>query len=378
MDPAFPLTWRLQREHAGSGALGDLGAHIVDLAQYLTGELITGVSAASHHLRWRAPPAAGRPGAPGPVTVDDAALFTARLRPGHAGLVRGDPVRGRPQERAAHRAERRTRQPGIRPGAAERAGVLRPDRGRGRRPGSAASWSPSPATRTCPAWWPPGHVLGWEHTFTHQAPDLVTAISAGRTRRRRSPTACRCSGCWPRWQDSADAWVPVDGGLRRTNTALKPGTKEPIMSRPFTLFTGQWADLPLEEVCAAGPRLGLRRPRARLLGRSLRGGPGAGRGRLPGRAARAAGEVRAALLGHLQPPGRPGGLRPPDRRSGTRPSCPPGSGATASRKASGSGRPPKWPTPRGPRPRSGCRPWSASPARRSGTRWPCSRRCRGP
>ena len=44
VDPAFPLTWRLQREHAGSGALGDLGAHIVDLAQYLTGELITGVS----------------------------------------------------------------------------------------------------------------------------------------------------------------------------------------------------------------------------------------------------------------------------------------------------------------------------------------------
>ena len=43
-DPAFPLTWRLQREHAGSGALGDLGAHVVDLAQYLTGQLIAGVS----------------------------------------------------------------------------------------------------------------------------------------------------------------------------------------------------------------------------------------------------------------------------------------------------------------------------------------------
>ena len=37
VDASFPLTWRLQRERAGSGALGDLGAHIVDLAQYLTG-----------------------------------------------------------------------------------------------------------------------------------------------------------------------------------------------------------------------------------------------------------------------------------------------------------------------------------------------------
>ncbi|GAA1266436.1 hypothetical protein GCM10009646_62590 [Streptomyces aureus] len=45
VDPEFPLVWRLQREHAGSGALGDLGAHIVDLAQYLVGEQLSGVSA---------------------------------------------------------------------------------------------------------------------------------------------------------------------------------------------------------------------------------------------------------------------------------------------------------------------------------------------
>ena len=58
MDPESPLTWRLQRERAGSGALGDLGAHIVDLAQYLTGELIAGVSAVTatfvaRAARWR-------------------------------------------------------------------------------------------------------------------------------------------------------------------------------------------------------------------------------------------------------------------------------------------------------------------------------------
>src|SRR4051795_6236964 len=44
-DPQAPMTWRLRRESAGSGALGDLGAHIVDAAQFVTGELITGVSA---------------------------------------------------------------------------------------------------------------------------------------------------------------------------------------------------------------------------------------------------------------------------------------------------------------------------------------------
>src|SRR5690606_37826261 len=45
VDPQFPLTWRLRREQAGSGSLGDLGAHIVDLAQYLAGEHLAGVSA---------------------------------------------------------------------------------------------------------------------------------------------------------------------------------------------------------------------------------------------------------------------------------------------------------------------------------------------
>ena len=46
VDPEFPLVWRLQKERAGSGALGDIGAHIIDLAQFVTGRAITGVSAA--------------------------------------------------------------------------------------------------------------------------------------------------------------------------------------------------------------------------------------------------------------------------------------------------------------------------------------------
>ena len=45
VDPQFPLVWRLQQEVAGSGALGDIGAHIIDMAQFVSGQLITGVSA---------------------------------------------------------------------------------------------------------------------------------------------------------------------------------------------------------------------------------------------------------------------------------------------------------------------------------------------
>ena len=85
------------------------------------------------------------------------------------------------------------------------------------------------------------------------------------------------------------------------------------MARPVTLFTGQWADLPLEELAEKAGRLGLRRPRARLLGRPLRGRPGARRGRLrrphPG-------DPRAQppeLLRARRAPRRAGGVRP-DRR----------------------------------------------------------------
>ena len=45
VDPEFPLVWRLQKDKAGSGALGDIGAHIVDMAQFVTGDRLAGVTA---------------------------------------------------------------------------------------------------------------------------------------------------------------------------------------------------------------------------------------------------------------------------------------------------------------------------------------------
>ncbi|CAM5672484.1 Gfo/Idh/MocA family oxidoreductase [Streptomyces violaceorubidus] len=63
VDPKAPLTWRLRKELAGSGALGDLGAHIVDLAQYLSGERIAGVSALTETFVGERPLPQAPPGA---------------------------------------------------------------------------------------------------------------------------------------------------------------------------------------------------------------------------------------------------------------------------------------------------------------------------
>src|SRR5262245_60909554 len=92
MDPNFPLVWRLNKDAAGSGTLGDLGAHIVDLARLLVGEIaaITGLTETFIKQRPVLGATTGGLGAAGgeqmgEVTVDDAALFLARFANGAVG-----------------------------------------------------------------------------------------------------------------------------------------------------------------------------------------------------------------------------------------------------------------------------------------------------
>ena len=60
------------------------------------------------------------------------------------------------------------------------------------------------------AWWPPGHLLGYEHGFTHQVVDLVDGhLRRTSSRRPRSPTASACSASWPR---SSEARQPMPAG----------------------------------------------------------------------------------------------------------------------------------------------------------------------
>ncbi|MGW2777354.1 Gfo/Idh/MocA family protein [Streptomyces olivaceoviridis] len=190
-DPAFPLTWRLRREHAGSGALGDLGAHIVDLAQYLAGEPLAGVSALTEtFVRERPLPggpsrglaagsATGTPGvSTGTVTVDDAAVFTGRFASG--ALAAFEATRYATGRKNALRIELN----GERGSLAfdlERLNELwfHDATGPGAEAGFRRILVTEPEHPYLNAWWPPGHGLGYEHTFVHQARDLVHAIAAG-------------------------------------------------------------------------------------------------------------------------------------------------------------------------------------------------------
>jgi len=191
VDPAFPLTWRLRKERAGSGSLGDLGAHIVDLAQYLAGERLAGVSALTEtFVRQRPLPAgatsglsaqpAGSAPATGEVTVDDAALFTGRFTSG--ALASFEATRYATGRKNALRIELNGEH-GSLAFDLERLNEL--EYHDGREPGTHAGFRrilvTEPDHPYLDAWWPPGHGLGYEHSFVHQARDLVHAVAEGRS-----------------------------------------------------------------------------------------------------------------------------------------------------------------------------------------------------
>jgi predicted dehydrogenase len=184
-DPQFPLVWRLRREKAGSGSLGDLGAHIIDLAQYLTGQHIESVGALLNTFITERPlpaassglSAAGGAGR-GQVTVDDAALFTARFTGGGVGVF--EATRFAPGRKNAMRVEVN----GARGSLAfdfesmnELAffdGAQDPAEAGFRR-----ILATEPGHPYMDAWWPPGHIIGYEHTFTHEVRDFVLAVASG-------------------------------------------------------------------------------------------------------------------------------------------------------------------------------------------------------
>ncbi|KRV50652.1 dehydrogenase [Wenjunlia vitaminophila] len=185
VDPDVPLTWRLRRERAGSGALGDLGAHAVDLAQYLAGEPLLGVSALTEtFVRQRPLPGHPAPSSPpaqvarGPVTVDDAAVFAGRLASG--ALVSVEASRMAAGRKNALRFEVSGELGSLAFDLERLNELLVHDH---RAPGADSGFTrvvvTEPEHPYLQAWWPPGHALGYEHTFTHQARDLVTAIARG-------------------------------------------------------------------------------------------------------------------------------------------------------------------------------------------------------
>ncbi|NOU95014.1 gfo/Idh/MocA family oxidoreductase [Paenibacillus sp. LMG 31456] len=187
IDPEFPLVWRLQKDVAGSGSHGDLGAHLIDLAHYLVGDMTEVVGMSETFIKDRPMPASmtglsakGSANAPrGTVDVDDATLFLARFANGALGSFEAS------RFAAGHRCMNAFEINGSK-------GSIKFDFERLNElevyftddaadvQGFRRVLATDPAHAYMDAWWPPGHTIGYEHTFVHEMLELMQAIHEDR------------------------------------------------------------------------------------------------------------------------------------------------------------------------------------------------------
>ena len=185
VDPEMPLAWRLQKEHAGSGALGDIGAHAIDLAQFVTGMKLEKVSGVIDTIVKQRPLQGSGSGLSGTaadgfgeVTVDDVAIFTGRFDSGVLGSF--EATRFATGRKNALSIEVSGDKGALAFDLEDLNTLSFYDR---TAPNQTQGFTRILVTEAehpyVAAWWPAGHMLGYEHGFSHQVKDLVDAIVDG-------------------------------------------------------------------------------------------------------------------------------------------------------------------------------------------------------
>ena len=179
VDPEAPWSWRNDEEMAGSGALGDLGAHTVDLLRFLVGDddLAGEIDRLSGHLKTFVDerPVEGDGDETRPVTVDDA--YSAQLEVENGAMGTLEASRFATGHKNDHTVEIHGSQGSLR-FSLERLNeleVLRRDENRGYETILVTDEDDPYVDH----WWPPGHVLGWEHTFVHENYEFLSAVADG-------------------------------------------------------------------------------------------------------------------------------------------------------------------------------------------------------
>lgn len=188
-DADGPMTWRLDKSLAGSGSLGDIGAHVIDLVEHVTGAALSTVSGTLETFVSERPLLADGVGLSGTassergqVTVDDAAFFLGRLTGGAADGAIGS------FEATRYATGRKN---GLTLEVSGSAGAIQFDLESMNELRFYDATAPAgeqgfqrilvtePEHPYMAAWWPTGHLIGYEHTFSHEVKDFVEAIVAG-------------------------------------------------------------------------------------------------------------------------------------------------------------------------------------------------------
>ncbi len=217
IDPEFPLIWRLQKEVCGSGSLGDLGAHFIDLARFLAGDFKSVMGMQKTFIKSRPKvesmqglSASAQGNAPrGEVDVDDGTVFIAEFESGALGVfeatrfaqghkndlsieVNGDKgslkfVFERMNELQYFDADD---EPGLQ-------GFRLIQASEGIHPYMSA-------------WWPAGHVIGYEHTFVHEMYEFMKAVAENKPASPDFADGVKCSQVLEAVELSAQRRAAVD------------------------------------------------------------------------------------------------------------------------------------------------------------------------
>lgn len=178
VDPAAPMRWKMKKEFAGSGPHGDLNSHSVDLAHYLVGP-ITSVSCQTETFVHERPVELGSSDMD-TVDVDDASQMQVRFENGALGSFEATRYatgryNGNQFEIFGSRGALRWSLEDL--NRLEFFSMDDPPHLRGYRSIIACG----PDQPYGDKWWPPGHILGYEHTFVHSAADFLAAIAGDRS-----------------------------------------------------------------------------------------------------------------------------------------------------------------------------------------------------
>ena len=218
MDPNFPLVWRLQKDIAGAGTLGDLGAHSIDLARMLVGEIseVTGMTETFIKQRPKLGGTTTSLGAVGTaemgeVTVDDAALFMTRFENGAVGTFE-----------ATRFANGRRNYNSFEINGSKGSIVFNLERMNELQVLFNDDAADVQGFRTIlvtegvhpymSAWWPAGHIIAWEHTFTHGVYDLINGIAKNVSPEPTFDDGVRCQAVLDAIETSASnkQWITPD------------------------------------------------------------------------------------------------------------------------------------------------------------------------
>jgi len=187
--PGVPLLWRFQKKFAGSGAHGDLNAHIIDMARFITGDEITEVTGAiaETFIKERDLPTAGPAGGiaggtkgggakKGKSDVDDAVLFLARFKQG--AIASFEATRLATGNQNKNGLEINGEKGSIRFNFEDMNYLEFYDTTVERR---VQGWTKIMVTHGgdhpyAANWWPDAHIIGYEHGFTNQVADMMNIL----------------------------------------------------------------------------------------------------------------------------------------------------------------------------------------------------------